>query len=59
MPETADPYDLPLPDHWPPHRPTYVIVVDQLRERDDRDPGRGELAEHALLDRCELALEER
>ena len=31
MPETAEPYDLPFPDHWPPHRPAYVIVVDQLR----------------------------
>ena len=29
-PETADPYDLPFPDQWP-HRPEYVIVVDQLR----------------------------
>ena len=28
-PETADPYDLPFPDGWP-HRPEYVIVVDQL-----------------------------
>ena len=30
MPETAEPYDLPFPDGWP-HRPEYVIVVDQLR----------------------------
>jgi hypothetical protein len=29
--ETAEPYDLPFPDHWPPGRPEYVIVVDQLR----------------------------
>jgi len=29
--ETAEPYDLPFPDHWP-RRPTYVIVVDQLRD---------------------------
>ena len=29
--ETAEPYDLPFPDHWP-HRPEYVIVVDQLRD---------------------------
>jgi hypothetical protein len=28
--EMTDPYDLPFPDHWP-HRPKYVIVVDQLR----------------------------
>ncbi len=32
MPETADPYDLPCPDGWPPGRPEYVIVVDQLRD---------------------------
>jgi hypothetical protein len=32
MPETAEPYDLPFPDHWPPGRPDYVIVVDQLRD---------------------------
>ena len=31
VPETAEPYDLPFPDHWP-HRPKYVIVVDQLRD---------------------------
>jgi hypothetical protein len=34
-----DPYDLPfpdLPDRWAPGRPAYVIVVDQLR---DRQPG--------------------
>ena len=35
--ELRDPYDLPLPDHWPPGRPEFVIVVDQLR---DREPGR-------------------
>jgi hypothetical protein len=29
--ETTDPYDLPFPDGWPPGRPEYVIVVDQLR----------------------------
>ena len=32
MPETAEPYDLPFPDHWPPRRPAYVVVVDQLRD---------------------------
>jgi hypothetical protein len=37
IPETAEPYDLPFPDHWPPGRPEYVIVVDQLR---DWQPGR-------------------
>jgi hypothetical protein len=31
MYETEDPYDLPFPDRWP-HRPKYVIVVDQLRD---------------------------
>ena len=32
LPETAEPYDLPFPDDYrPPHRPEYVIVVDQLR----------------------------
>jgi len=30
MPETAEPYDLPFPGHWP-HRPEYVIVAGQLR----------------------------
>jgi hypothetical protein len=29
--ETREPYDLPFPDAWPPGRPEYVIVVDQLR----------------------------
>jgi hypothetical protein len=35
MREMQDPYDLPFPDYsdrWPPHRPKYVIVVDQLRD---------------------------
>ncbi len=31
MYEAGEPYDLPFPDHWPPGRPEYVIVVDQLR----------------------------
>jgi len=45
MPETADPYDLPLPDHWP-HRPTYVIVVDQLRDwQPGQPPSLAELLE--------------
>ena len=37
--EMKDPCDLPFPDlseRWPPGRPGYVIVVDQLR---DRQPG--------------------
>ena len=43
MPETADPYDLPFPDHWP-HCPEYVIVVDQLRGwRPDLPPSLAEL----------------
>jgi hypothetical protein len=29
--EMQDPYDLPFPDRWPPGRPQYAIVVDQLR----------------------------
>jgi hypothetical protein len=45
MPETADPYDLPFPDHWP-HRPKYVIVVDQLRDwRPGQPPSLAELLE--------------
>jgi hypothetical protein len=39
MREIKDPYDLPfpdLPDRRAPGRPMYVIVVDQLR---DRQPG--------------------
>jgi hypothetical protein len=31
-PETSEPRDLPFPDdRWPPGRPEYVILVDQLR----------------------------
>ena len=46
MAETAEPYDLPFPDHWPPHRPTYVIVVDQLRGwRPGQPPSLAELLE--------------
>ena len=45
MPETAEPYDLPFPDQWA-HRPTYVIVVDQLRDwRPDLLPSLAELLE--------------
>ena len=45
VPETADPYDLPFPDGWP-HRPEYVIVVDQLRGwRPDLPPSLAELLE--------------
>ena len=36
--EASEPYDLPGPeDQWPPGRPAYLIVVDQLR---DWQPGR-------------------
>ena len=28
--EIEEPYDLPFPDRWPPGRPEYLIVVDQL-----------------------------
>ena len=45
MPETAEPYDLPFPDQWP-HRPEYVIVVDQLRDwRPGQPPSLAELLE--------------
>ena len=45
MPETTEPYDLPFPDHWP-HRPKYVIVVDQLRDwRPGLPPSLAELLE--------------
>jgi hypothetical protein len=44
-PETAGPYDLPFPDQWP-HRPKYVIVVDQLRDwRPGQPPSLAELLE--------------
>ena len=46
MPETADPYDLPFPDRWPPGRPQYVIVVDQLRDwQPGQPPSLAELLE--------------
>jgi hypothetical protein len=45
IPETAEPYDLPFPDHWP-HRPKYVVVVDQLRDwRPGQPPSLAELLE--------------
>ena len=44
--ETAEPYDLPFPDHWPPGRPEYVIVVDQLRDwQPGQPPSLAELLE--------------
>ncbi len=37
--ETAEPYDLPFPDDCRlPRRPEYVIVVDQLRGWQPRQP---------------------
>ena len=45
MPGTAEPYELPFPDHWP-HRPKFVIVVDQLRDwRPGEPPSLAELLE--------------
>jgi hypothetical protein len=46
MHEMKDPYDLPFPDHWPPGRPGYVIVVDQLRDwQPGQPPSLAELLE--------------
>ena len=49
MREIQDPYDLPFPDfsdRWPPGRPEYVIVVDQLRGwQPGRPPSLAELLE--------------
>ena len=54
MPETREPYDLPFPDHWPPGRPEYVIVVDQLRDwQPGRPPSLAELLESRLARTCE------
>ena len=45
MREMTDPYDLPFPDRWP-HRPKYVIVVDQLRDwQPGQPPSLAELLE--------------
>ena len=45
--EISDPYDLPGPeDQWPPGRPAYLIVVDQLRDwQPARSPSLAELLE--------------
>ena len=46
MREMTDPYDLGYPDRWPPGRPQYVIVVDQLRDwRPGQPPSLAELLE--------------
>jgi hypothetical protein len=49
MHEMEDPYDLPFPDcsdRWPPRRPDYVIVVDQLRDwQPGKPPSLAELLE--------------
>jgi len=43
--EMKNPYDLPFPDSWP-HRPEYVIVVDQLRDwQPGQPPSLAELLE--------------
>ena len=45
MREIEDPYELPFPDRWP-HRPKYVIVVDQLRDwQPGQPPSLAELLE--------------
>jgi hypothetical protein len=47
--ELHDPYDLPFPDYsdrWPPRRPEYAIVIDQLRGwQPDGPPSLAELLE--------------
>jgi hypothetical protein len=45
--EVTEPYDLPGPDdQHPPGRPAYLIVVDQLRDRQStRSPSLAELLE--------------
>jgi hypothetical protein len=49
MREMTDPDDLPVPDQpgrWPPGRPEYVIVVDQLRDwQPGQPPSLAELLE--------------
>ena len=49
MREIKDPYDLPFPDlshRWPPGRPKFVIVVDQLRDwQPGQPPSLAELLE--------------
>ena len=46
--EPSEPYNPPEPaDQWPPGRPAYLIVVDQLRDwqPDRRSPSLAELLE--------------
>ena len=45
--EVTEPYDLPgTDDQWPPGRPAYLIVVDQLRDwQSARSPSLAELLE--------------
>ena len=47
QPEVTEPHDLPGPDdQWPPGRPAYLIVVDQLRDwQPTRSPSLAELLE--------------
>ena len=45
--EITEPYDLPGPDdQWPPGRPAYLVVVDQLRDwQPTRSPSLAEFLE--------------
>jgi hypothetical protein len=61
MREMNDPYDLPFPDppdRWPPGRPEFVIVVDQLRDwRPGQPPSLAELLETGRTRAAEPDLE--
>jgi len=60
LPETAEPYDPPFPDRWPPGGPKFVIVLDQLRNwRPGQPPSLAELLEamHARTRQPEPDLE--
>ncbi len=58
-PETREPHDLPFPDdHWPPGRPEYVILVDQLRGwQPSQTPSLAELLETGRTREPETDLE--
>ena len=57
----SDPYDLPFPDYsdrWPPGRPEYAIVVDQLRGwQPGQPPSLAELLETGRIREPEPDLE--
>ena len=56
--EKKDPDDLPFPDRWPPGRPGYVIVVDQLRDwQPGQPPSLAELLETGRTRESEPDLE--